>query len=137
MEADELEGSFQAPVEWFAMLVRRCSVDVFKTMDYLSTTGLLEDLDETQVEDIDWTVQRHGSPTTDPEVPMAYHDGKLPAMGFWLPQTFDDLSGLGQKWHQRYSQTVRVYEKWFGVGSWGDWSGIEVSVGRAAQFGMV
>lgn len=155
LEAGELEGMFQAPVIWFATLVRRCSVDVSKTLDYLSTTGLFEGiglfggtglfgcLDESHIDDIDRMVQDHGGPTTDAEVSMAYDDwklpddGKLPAMGFWLPQTFDDVSGFGQRWHRRYSQTVWVYEKWFGKGSWGDWSGIELSVRRAAQLGMV
>lgn len=137
LESDELEGSFQAPVMWFAMLVRRCSVDIYKTLDYLFTTGLFGDLDESHVESIDWTVQNHTGSITNAEVPMAYDDGKLPAMGFWLPQTFDDSSGFGQRWHQSYSQTVRVYENWFGVGSWGDWSDVELSVGRAAQLGVL
>ena len=149
LEARELEGMFQAPVMWFATLVRRCSVDISKTLVYLFTTGLLGGtglfgcLDESHIDDIDRRVQNHGGPTMDAEDSMAYDDwklpddGKLPAMGFWLPQTFDDLGGFGQRWHRRYSQTVRVYEKWFGVGSWGDWSGIELSVGRGAQLGMV
>lgn len=95
-------GFFNAPVVWFAILVRICSADIHKTLDYLLTTRLLGKLDESHVDDVPWMVKHYNCFTT-PEIPSAYREGKLPAMGFWLPQTFDDLSGFGRRWHRRYS----------------------------------
>ena len=127
MEASDFEGSFRAPVRWLTVLLVRCGTDILKTFEFLMTTQILGEFDEDHLYSVGKMVldcSDHEAREKQPAKPSKM----IPVYGFWLPQSFDDLEEFSRKWKKRYIQNWWAYEACFGIGSWGNYSDIELSI---------
>lgn len=110
--AVSLEGFFEAPVDWLAILILRTTTDFVKSISYLDATGLLGQFDRgydtaTASKRFRRDIRRAEARTSMP-----------PQIGFWLPQSQKDLVAFAQLRCTRYNELKRVYEGWLGPGSW-------------------
>ena len=114
-------GSFDAPVEWLATLILRCCTNVELTFEMLMTMKLLGEVNMEELQEVDRaeiTIQEDR-----PEIHPIHYTLK-PVYCFWLPISFGGQHDLdfAKTWLTRYMRVKDLYEKYFGVGNWGDCS---------------
>lgn len=127
LSTTDLTGRFEAPICWLAVLIARSTNDFFPPLHLLQTTGLLGGVDMDHFDSIEVD-----QPPVKPDFMLAQQkQNHLPQVGFWLPENVEGAASMkswAYQWHNRYSKVRRVYEKCFGVGSWGESKTIENSI---------